>query len=247
MNTSWSFSNFSTALSCLQKYKLQVIDKIVVPGLESGDMAFGTAVHLGVHAAITGGNGEEVFQIYWETQKTKDLSYTRFDWYNLSEIGATFLRKFKERHASRYVVTEAEQRLKAPFYGVMLEGTPDFIGMYDGKRALLDFKTAGYNYHKQKALVSLQLHLYAYLAMEACKFTPEVLGFIVFNKGTGSIQIQTIPFDLERMNNMLYEMSGYINKINSTTIYPKNYNACIIGNNTCPYFNLCHTAQEDKK
>ncbi len=206
---------------------------------ESGDMAFGSALHSAVNGALTGQNGEELFDLYWSTYDLKEVAYGRFKWAELKELGLNFISKFSRLHAKKYEVTHAEKRLYSEYKGIRLEGTPDFIGMYQGKRSLRDFKTSGYNYDKEKQDLALQLYLYAYLAIQCEGFTPETLGYDVFNKGTGSIQTMTWDFDEAKMYDMLDNMVAYCKQIDAVTEHPKNPNGCMFGKSKCGMYEVC--------
>lgn len=239
MDNSWSYSMFSSAVQCLQKFKYCYIDKISGPTY-AGDLIFGSALHSALNAAITGGDPQTVFSIYWESYRESEVQYGRFAWEELNELGYQFIRKFMKMHVERYKVESAEVRLYVSNPGIKFEGTLDFYGLYDGKISLRDFKTAGYNYAKEKEKTALQLNLYAYLAINNGFATPETLGYMVFNKGTGSIQDLTWKFDEKKMNSAVQSLIDYCNLFESQVEHPKNLNACLIGTQKCPYWEKCH-------
>ena len=246
MSTSWSYSAYSTAVQCLRRYKLCYVDKISQPGT-SGDLAFGSALHSAINSYLTGGDGRAIFEIYWDSYENKDVTYGRFKWEQLKELGINFCLKFKKWHVPNHKLISAESRLYGQYKGVKLEGTPDFIGSYTDRCSLRDFKTSGYNYDKGKALTALQLNLYAFLALEN-KIVPKIesLGYTVFNKGTGSIQDMTWDFSERTMYKQLDDLVAYCQTMETQTTYPRNVNACLYPSK-CPYFEICLEQKKEEE
>lgn len=243
--TSWSYSQYSAAVKCLRYYKLVYIDRIVPDVPYSGDLAFGSALHSAINSILTGDSGSDIFNIYWDTYKEKEMEWGRFKWAELRELGLNFLSKFGRLHAKKYEIKSAEVRMYGEYKGIQLEGTADFIGTYDGKLSLRDFKTSGYQYPKDKQYTALQLNLYAHLS-EANGFGyPESLGYTVFNKGTGSIQDLTWAFNKAVMFEHLDNMVTYIETMErddspaGIVSWPKNPNACQLGSIKCNMFDIC--------
>lgn len=240
--TSWSYSSYSAAVQCLYKYKLVYIDKLDSGTPQSGDLAFGTAMHSAVNDILTGGNGEDLFDVFWKTYEDKELNFGRFKWPELRELGLKFCSIFKRKHAQNYKVIKAEERFYGEYKGVKFEGTPDFYGEYNGRLSLRDFKTSGYKYDSAKSDCSLQLNLYAWLCSAQGLKLPETLGYTVFNKGTGYLQDLTWEFSEPKMYEMLDSLVTYLNILGpkaSLGNYPKNPNACLMGSIRCDYFNHC--------
>lgn len=239
----YSYSSYSSALTCLRKYKLCYVDKLVPEGPTSADLAFGTAVHSGLYSLLLGEDGVEKFNNTWSTY-ADPLQYGRFSHEQLHSVGVSFLTKFKDKRAEKYQIEIAEKRLYGKYKGAELEGTPDFVGLFEGLRSVRDFKTSGYNYPEEKGLLSLQLNLYAYLALENGSGPIETLGYDVFNKGTGGLQKPlTWQFSLPVMYSMLDDMVANIAMMEKQQEYAKNMNACLSGaamTMKCPYFNICH-------
>src|SRR5271166_5369980 len=138
-------------MSCLRKYKYIFVDQLKPEGLESGDMAFGSALHLAINSILTGEDGAVTFEVYWSSFQDKELDYGRFKWKDLAKIGAEFIRKFIKMHKDKYTLEFAEKRLFGEYRGIRIEGTPDFYGDYDGRKSLRDFKTSGRNYEAERA------------------------------------------------------------------------------------------------
>ncbi len=239
---SWSYSAYSSAVRCLKLYKYAYIDKITVEGPLGGDLIFGSALHSAINAVLTGQDGASTFQIYWMSYKDKEVEYGRYGWEDLASLGNEFIRKFTKLHAPKYELEFAEQRLYAEYRGVKLEGTPDYLGKYNGEQSLRDFKTSGYNYKQEKAQCALQLNLYAFLVREnKVGVDISTLGYTVFNKGTGSIQDLTWKFNETSMYKALDDLYMYCDQIEAVSEFPRNLNACLDYNRRCVYWDLCHT------
>jgi len=237
--SSWSYSAYSSAVRCLRHFKLCYVDKIVTDAPDSGDLLFGSALHSAINASLTGGDGALTFEIFWDSHQKEEVDYGRLGWTQLRTIGTEFIRKFEKSHRSRYVLKFGEKRLFAEYGGVTIEGSPDFIGDYDGRPALRDFKTSSRNYPNERKDTALQLYLYSYLAHQSGLGLPETLGYTVFNKGVGTIQDLTWEFKKEDMISALDNMSNYVKMFDAQKEFPKNPNACDSYNRKCEYFNLC--------
>ena len=242
--TSWSHSQYALALQCLRKYKYVYVDKLEPEGLESADLAFGTALHTAIHAALTGQDSDTIFRISWAGY-LDNVEFGRFSHAQLLELGLGFLAKFTRTYASKFEPKLMESRLYGEYRGIKLEGTPDFFGLYEGEMTLADWKTTGTNYHKDKALSGLQLYLYAYLGIQNGFDAPRQLLYLPFNKGLGSIQRPVVvPFSESDMIKALDNMVDYIESMD-TTKYPANYGSCFGYNKQCEYFSRCFP-KEDK-
>lgn len=237
--SSWSYSAYSAAAKCLQYYKLVYIDKLVPDSLESGDLAFGSAMHSALNSILQGDSGEEIFNLYWDSYKEKEIEYGRFKWQELRELGLNFCSKFSRLQAKKYELESAEIRLYGEYKGIELEGQYDFVGKYNGRTSLRDFKTSGYNYDKSKSDIALQLNLYAYLYLQFGSTKLDTLGYTVLNKGTGSIQDLTWDFDEKKMYEHLDNMVDYCANIEKRTTHPKNPNSCQMGSFKCSMFEKC--------
>lgn len=239
---SYSYSDYSAALSCFRRYKLLKVDSIVPNVADSGDLLFGTAMHAAINAALRSDDAQGVFDLHWNGAAEQDnVAYGRFNWPQLKELGSTFIRKFGERYAKDFRPQVMEQRLYSEYKGIKLEGTPDFLGKYKSDLVVVDWKTSSQNYDKQRAAVGLQLWLYAYLATTALDFKPQKLVYLVFNKATGSVQTPVmVDFSASKMLDILDNMVHYLKLVDVETVFPKNLNACIVGAQRCPFWKECH-------
>lgn len=235
---SWSYSMYSDAVKCLQYFHYVYVDRLAPPqDIPNGDLIFGSALHSALNASLRGEDGEDVFLVYWDSYKTSKVKYGRYRWDALRSLGKEFIRKYA-RHGKKSVLLKGEERLYAEYSGVRLEGTPDFIGTYDGVPCVADFKTSAYNYDKDRARISLQLYLYAYLAIQNGVIAPRRLSFIVFNKSGSSIQLIHEEYSESLMRIHLDNMTAYCKMLGDEP--PKrNPNSCIIGQTKCQYFDVC--------
>lgn len=195
-------------------------------GPESADLAFGSAIHSAINDTLTGGNGTDVFQIYWDSYKDKPLKFSRFKHQELDDIGHKLVARFAKKYAPSMKVAVAEKRLYGGFRGVDLEGTMDFYGTFEDKLSLLDWKTAAYAYDRSKEHTALQPRLYSYLAFVNGWELPEQEGYIVFNKGQSTIQTPLLwNLNKETTERMLTEMTDMCRLFDSMTTFPRNPNA----------------------
>lgn len=238
---SWSYSHWSIAVQCLQKYKLCVIDNIVPKGSESADLIFGSALHLAMDALFTGvDDPSAVFESYWNAQLTQDVKYGRYNHSQLLEMGINFISKFNRLQLPKYERIVGEKRYYGTYRDIRLEGTVDWVGRYQGALTLADWKTTGYSYDKDKALIGTQLHLYAYLYTQSTGQRIEQLMYVPFVKYNGAIQTPVIvPYDHKKVLAHLDSMVDYILLIDKQDTWPKNSAACMIGQSKCQYFETC--------
>lgn len=200
--------------------------KLKQEGPESADLVFGSAIHSALNATLTGEDGEAVFNAYWGPYESKDLTFTRFKYEGLKDIGEKLTSRFAKKYSDRFKLEKGEIRLYSQFNGVRLEGTMDFYGTLDGKKSLLDYKTAAYNYSRDKQYTALQLNLYTYLAIQNGYPAPEQIGYVVLNKGGCTIQEPLVwKFDEEEMKKHLTEMTELCKVFNTLSYYPRNPNA----------------------
>ena len=240
MTNSWSYSYYSTAQRCLALYKAIVIDKVVHYKHDDGDLEFGSALHAAINASLQGGSAAEVFSLYWESLKTKNIQYGRYKWEDCKNLGFDFSRKFDKTYKDKFIPKYMEQRMYADYKGLKFEGTADYIGLYLNKPSVFDWKTSGYNYDERKIENAIQMNLYAFLVYSELQYVPEQLGYLVFNKGTGSIQKPIVTeFSFKKMYSMLDDMLDYCESIDKKQTYPRNPGNCIIGTKVCPMFSKC--------
>lgn len=244
-NRSYSYSQISAAYKCNRLYKLLYIDKLESTQEPSGDMEFGTAMHMAIQEVLEGGVGNS-FKAYWSSLDPSKYAWGRYGHKELSDQGERLIERFRRLHAKRYKVKEMETRLFDTSLSINVEGTPDFIGEFDGICSVVDFKTSGYAYSKEKILCSDQLMLYAYLAM-AKGHNVSQLAYIVFVKGVEPrIQVLTHTFTGRELAQRIANIESICEELDTKEVFHANYNSCLIGTIKCPMFGVCHvTKRED--
>lgn len=231
--SSFWYSKIQSYNQCPRKFKLQYVDEepLVVP--KTAAMEFGTAMHLGIQAALEGEDPIMTFGIYWDAVKGDNLEYEGFSWERHRETGSLLLDRFMARHLKllKPIVVEARQ------YGTIgnheFEGTPDFYGDYKGVRSIVDFKTAMYPYIKEKAAIADQLMGYAHLLQQNEYPLPKQIVYIVFVKREPRIQTITFPLTKPLLSQIIGNMNSQINRILSDKEYPMNLNACPMYKSAC--------------
>jgi hypothetical protein len=243
MKNSFSFSDYSALRRCGRYYEKVVIEKLKEPGPEDSNLHFGTALHLGLNASLAAEDAVSQFKTYWEAIREREMTYDRFDWAALQDLGLRFLATFERKYRPIMKPIELETRLYGEYGDLKLEGTPDAIVEYNGKVTLVDFKTSAYNYDKAKIQNAFQLMLYSYLAETTKGHKIEQIMYLVFNKGTGTIQTPLVrKFDNFETILLLSEMNDYIN-INRNS-FGRNPNNCIMGKRKCGFFTECWGGQD---
>lgn len=241
---SYNYSSLVSAYQCQQLYKYLYLDKIKPEVEQSGDMAFGSAIHFALEQHLR--DGDDIvnsFEVYWNGEVKNNLKYGRYKHEELREMGIVLLERFKRLHAKKIKPIQLETRLYGELKGESVEGTPDCIGEFEGIKSIIDFKTSGVRYHKDKAQISEQMTLYNHL------YNPdEILQYvyIVFIKGqTPSIQIVKYTPCLTEFTKMLENIETQINQLeilqgaNNPVLYSRNTSQCIRGEIMCPFFDKC--------
>jgi hypothetical protein len=244
MKSTISFSEYSTAVSCLRKYQHLYID--MLPGDTSAALKFGSAIHSAIAGGFEGSDPVDIFEIFWESEKDSGLDFGRLGWEGHMTLGKTLMRKFSDMHRDKMEPIVYEKRIKATLPGgTVAEGTPDCLAVYGGKNVLFDFKTSNYPYDKEAAVCSLQLNLYSYL-LECNGYRVDQLCFFVFKKQDGGIQKPIIvDYDRGKCLDILEDMEDYAYMLGNLEIYPKNPTNCIKGAFKCPFFKKCWDSKNE--
>jgi len=204
---SYSYSQLQAAYRCNRYFKLLYVDKLK-PTItsKSADLVFGSAVHFSLENYLKDGDDPvESFKAYW-TPETPNLEYGRHNQACLESNAEALLPRFVRLHAKKFTVHQTEERLFGTLREgskVRLEGTPDLLGDYEGIPSVVDFKTAGYRYPKEKIFLNEQMFLYAHLARQQ-GYPVKQLVHIVFIKGnTPSIQTLTLEIEETHLHNCI--------------------------------------------
>ena len=236
---SWWPSRLNDYRHCLQFGKLKHEDK-VIPQSENIDTAFGTGVHLGLNEILIGGDGEELFKLFWDTCKHLPREF-KFGWEALGEMGPVFLARFKRLHAKHFRPVHMEERLFGSLGPYAVEGTPDYLGYFKDEPAVVDFKTSSRPYAKEIIHSHDQTVFYAHLAKQQINFHPKRKVLYVFVKDATAPRIQVLEKCLteteicETLENVKAEIADY----STRKTHPKNYTSCVSGPLVCPGFKIC--------
>lgn len=238
------YSKISVAYDCLRKYKYQYVDVVEPDAARSGDLEFGTAMHTGLNAYLTGSDGAKVFSIYWDSVKDQGLEYGRFKHEALAAKGDLMLKRFAKSHLKRFEPKVLEERMYAEIDGIALEGTGDVIGLFDGVPSVVDFKTSKSPYDKNLIISNPQMYIYAKLAQVTLGYDVKQIVYMVFCKQEE--RIQTLTFDLtkEKLDSMMGSVITMCNRLETEKEFPMNHTACVKGSFICPYWKVCYG--EDK-
>lgn len=231
------YSSISTAHTCLQKYKLQYIDLVPQPALDSGDMQFGTAVHAAIKVAFEGDDPVAFFDMYWRSIQPDNYQWSRYDHKALAEIGAKLLSKWYRLHYKNYEPLHVEIPLEFTLNGFEFHGTPDFIGKYKGVLSVVDWKTSASDYDKRKALIDAQMWVYAYAARAVHKLEVEQVVYAPLVKYGEKVQNPIcVPVTENKLNSMLDNVTIMMRDLSSRQEWPRNERNCLY----CPYFTHCY-------
>lgn len=242
---SYNYSALSTAQKCPQLYKYKYIDKLPESGAESGDIHFGTAMHVGVESILTGeSDGLFEFDAYWKSVKEKQLKFTRFGYEDLYDQGIRLLTRFKRLYVKKFEVVQMEQTLTGTLEGVGIYGTPDFIGSYEGKPSIVDFKTAKSRYVRERIISSEQLYLYAHLAKQSLNYQAEQVVYFQFIKGTepgiSVLRYEITPSIYEESLSNIARQLHHWQGVKDTDQFIRNKSSCVMGDISCPFFDKCY-------
>lgn len=226
---------------CPRKYKYAYVEGLSEGGDFSADLGFGIALHAGIEGCLKGENGEEIFSTLWEYYASKGLKYGRFNFVYLAEIGEGFVRKFKKAYLPKIEPIQIEKRLFGELGGYEYEGTPDTIAKYEGVCSVIDWKTTGYRYDKDKILTAEQLINYAALAKQSgLKPTPKQVIYFPFVKGTGSIQKPLIYKLTQKHIDMVSDDTvAWIKQMRADKTFARSSSSCIRGTMKCGFFDRC--------
>ncbi len=169
---------------------------------QSSALHFGSALHLGIKNMLDGEDGVLYFNTYWDSVKSQPMQYYEHSWKDLSEMANdAFLPNFKSRHLKKFSRFEQEIPLNMPFLGShTLQGTADYIGYYEDKFCVTDWKTSSRAYKKNKILLNTQLYIYAKMLQSRSGVLPEILMYKVFNKKDQSINTIQIELTQQKLD-----------------------------------------------
>lgn len=231
----FSYSAISTADRCRRLYKYVYVDKLTPEEPKSANLSFGSAIHCGVEEILTIGS-HEAFNLL--VKSTPELNETH------EILGNRLLANFKKNHAQDFNIMMLEERvgMDLPEDGLRLEGTPDFVGEYNGVPSIVDFKTSSQRYNEDQIACSDQMLLYHYIVAQTTGYVAKQLVYVVFIK-TKDPYIQVISksidsFDYEARIANILDKCKELDKISQ---FPQNYSMCLSFGQKCPFWDKCHS------
>ena len=241
MDSYW-FSKISAFRDCPRRYLMEYGQNGKQGGGATDATHYGSAVHEGIEEELRGGHGVKAFLAYWEALDQESIKWMRWNWEYLRDCGITHLEKFRKYHAKHIEPILIEERLYGEAGYNKYEGTPDVYGDYKGKRTIIDFKTSGYAYPKDKVDSAIQLYSYSSLLEQNDYPLPEQLVYMVFVKGTRSVQVLKKDLTHLRVKSIMGNEADWIEQIQEAEAkdrYPKNPQACYKGQYRCWLYEHC--------
>ncbi len=221
------YSELDAYLTCPAAYKRRYIDGIK-DEQESSALHVGTALHLAIKTHFEGGNGEETFLMYWDSLKDVDMIYYRHDWYELRNLGITWMKNFIKYHAKKYTNGIMEEFLSAPLMeGVDIEGTYDRCGLYELDLTMTDWKTSNSVYKENKINKNPQMYLYAHMYRHKYGQLPKRIQYKTFVKYNGSIQTLQKELTEENLELQLENCRSIVKMMihsKENNLYPHTFN-----------------------
>ncbi len=166
-----SYSRINRYLHCPEQYRLYYLENLR-PKSPSANLVFGQIVHRAL-AGLFQRNEEPAaaFLALWDEVRNDELDYGQKEsWEKMRSSGKALLEKFIREEFPRIANVRAAEKpfelkitsLDLPFVGII-----DLIADLDGKRTVVDFKTAAASYQEHEAALSDQLTAYQLAEPEA--------------------------------------------------------------------------------
>lgn len=159
-----SFSRINRYLHCPEQYRLYYIENLR-RRFPSASLVFGQAVHQALAGLFRAGEDPVRFFLgLWDEVGQMDVEYSsRESWVKLHVAGQKLLEKFAREELVKLEAIEAVEKtfeltitsLDLPFVGII-----DLVSHLDGKKTVVDFKTASSAYQEHEVVLSDQLTAY---------------------------------------------------------------------------------------
>lgn len=166
-----SFSRLNRYLKCPRDYELYYVEGLR-PRLPSANLVFGQMVHEALADLFRfGADPVASFTECWNATRDVPLAYSARDsWDRLMAVGTALLERFARDELpklSAVAAVEAPFQLDVTNLDLPLVGVIDLVAELDGKRTVIDFKTAGASYGEHEVVLSDQLTAYQLAEPEA--------------------------------------------------------------------------------
>jgi RecB family exonuclease len=159
-----SHSRINRYLHCPEQYRLYYIENLR-PKVPAASLVFGQIVHQALASLFRDGTDPvKSFEDAWNEVQQIGLDYSqRESWEKLQASGRALLEMFVRHEQPRLERIEAPEKrfeltittLGLPFIGII-----DLIANLDGKKTVVDFKTAGSGYQDHEVILADQLTAY---------------------------------------------------------------------------------------
>lgn len=236
------YSTVSDFHKCPAYYKHKHIDGLSDGIEKSADVAFGSAVHLGVQDLLEGSDGFEVFDMFWD-MADKSLEYTRLSHADLKKMGRIFLEIFRDEQMKHFKPFKLEEKIIGIVGQHAFSGTVDFIGEYRGVPSIVDWKTSAMPYDAYKIIYNEQTYGYAHLVLSSGLYKPVQALYGVFIKDPKNPRFQVpkpAPLTKEKLDSVLANLGTVCDTITGTKVFYKNPTMCKVGQRVCPFWGSCY-------
>jgi putative RecB family exonuclease len=142
----FSYTRIQKYLTCPEQYRLHYVEKLR-PKIESASLVFGSVMHLALAEYFRRSvDPVKTFLQDWDALKDVHLRFSKKEsWARLRESGQGLLAKFMAEEAQKITQVFSVERvstlglsnLALPFVAII-----DLVAEMDGKRTLVEFKTA---------------------------------------------------------------------------------------------------------
>ncbi|MBI5762147.1 MAG: PD-(D/E)XK nuclease family protein, partial [Planctomycetes bacterium] len=156
-----SYSRLAKYQTCPEQYRLYYLERLR-PRFPSASLVFGQVLHQALAELLAHqANAVEVFREQWQAVKQTELAYkAREPWEKLLSLGEQLLTRFQIEELPKLGAVEAVEKpfsldvttLALPFVGFI-----DLVAHYQGKRTVIDFKTAANAYQEYEVKLADQL------------------------------------------------------------------------------------------
>lgn len=159
-----SHSRINRYTLCPEQYRLHYIESLR-PKCPSSNLVFGQVLHQALAGFFRAGEDPvKLFVECWATLREIDLTYGRRDsWEKLLASGQLLLAAFLKEAAPRLTnVTAVERSFEIAVTGLPqpLVGVVDLVCDLDGRRTVVDFKTAAASFAAHEVVLADQLTVY---------------------------------------------------------------------------------------
>jgi CRISPR/Cas system-associated exonuclease Cas4 (RecB family) len=177
-----SHSRINRYLHCPEQYRLYYVEGLRTR-VPAANLIFGKTMHEALAAFFrTKADPAAFFARAWDSLRGVELTYGQYDsWDKLAVSGETLLTRFVTDEAPRVTAIEAVEEafsVTVTSFGVPLVGVVDLVAAFEGKRTVVDFKTAARDYEEHAVVLNDQLTAYAVARPDA-----EQVALCVFVKG----------------------------------------------------------------